>query len=280
MTSEKINILIPTDFSKNAWSATVYALNLYAGHQCTFYFLNSISLAHSDSRSYITTRFLDTLTETSRAELEALKDRAKKLNSQANHEFEVISTSEEITMAIKRAVKINSIDLVVTGTKGATGVNKYFLGSNTVKVMQNLKSCPLLTVPNAYEFHAPKHIAFPTDFNRVYQPKELQALLNFANLFQAHIYIMHINLQSELSERQASNMRTLQSHLVNHEHTFHWVEKSATKSDEINEFVKEFKIDVLAMVNYTHSFVERILKEPVIKKIGFQPMVPFLVIPE
>ncbi|RXJ50185.1 universal stress protein [Gelidibacter gilvus] len=280
MTSEKLHILIPTDFSKNAWSATVYALNLYAEHHCTFYFLNSISLDHTDSRSYITTRFLDSLTETSRTELSVLKDRATQLYSNPNHEFEVISTSEEITLAIKRAVQINTIDLVVTGTKGATGVNKYFLGSNTVKVIQSLKSCPMLAVPDAYEFKAPKHIAFPTDFNRVYEPKELQALLNFADLYQAHIYILHINLQSELSERQESNRRALQAHLVKHQHTFHWVEKSATKSDEINEFIKDLKIDVLAMVNYKHSFVERVIKEPVIKKIGFQPMVPFLVIPE
>ncbi|WP_308992875.1 hypothetical protein QLS71_015560 [Mariniflexile litorale] len=38
--------------------------------------------------------------------------------------------------------------------------------------------------------------------------------------------------------------------------------------------------DTLAMVNYKHSFIEAIIIEPVIKKIGFHPMVPFLVIPE
>ncbi|MBO3098945.1 universal stress protein [Gelidibacter pelagius] len=280
MTPEKNNILIPTDFSANAWSAVVYALNLYAEQDCTFYFLNSISLAHADSRSYITAKYLETLTETSKNELNALKDRAAQLNSNAKHKFEVISTSEEITLAIKRAVKINNIDLVVTGTKGVTGVNRYFLGSNTVKIIQSLKSCPMIAIPNAYEFKVPKHIAFPTDFTRVYEAKELQALLNFADLHRAHIYVLHINLQSELNERQEANMRDLQAHLVNHQYTFHWMEKSGTKSDEINEFVADFNIDVLAMVNYRHSFVERVIKEPVIKKIGFQPIVPFLVIPE
>jgi hypothetical protein len=34
------------------------------------------------------------------------------------------------------------------------------------------------------------------------------------------------------------------------------------------------------MVNYKHAFIEHIIKEPVIKKIGFNPIVPFLVIPE
>ncbi|MBA6152341.1 universal stress protein [Gelidibacter maritimus] len=279
MSLDKLNILIPTDFSANAWTATQYALNLYADRDCTFYFLNSISLAHSDSRSYITAKYLDTLAETSKNELDALKDRAAQLNN-PKHGFEVISTSEEISQAIKRAVKINGIDMVITGTKGATGVNRYFLGSNTVKIMQSLKSCPMIAVPDAHEFKVPKHIAFPTDFTRVFEAKEIQALLNFADLYRAHIYILHLSLQGGLNVLQETNMRDLQAHLVNHQYTFHWMEKSGTKSDEINEFVVDFDIDVLAMVNYKHSFVEKVIKEPVIKKIGFQPIVPFLVIPE
>lgn len=279
MKSDKLNILVPTDFSNNAWSATVYALNLYAEHDCTFYFLNSLSLSHSDSRTYVTTRYVDVLTETSKRELNELKTRATKLNN-PKHVFEVISTSEDITPAIQRAVKRYGIDLVVAGTKGATGLNKFFLGSNTVKIIETLDSCPLLAVPEEHDYKIPKNIAFPTDFNRVYVPKELEALLDFADLFKAHIFILHINLQSELTEVQQSNMRTLQNHLENHQHTFHWMEKSGTKSDEINEFIEEFKIDVLAMVHYKHSFIENIMKEPVIKKIGFKPIVPFFVIPE
>lgn len=279
MTSKITNILVPTDFSNNAWSATVYALNLYAEQECKFYFLNSLSLSHADSRTYITTRYVDTLTETSVRELNELKARAVKLNN-VKHSFEVISTSEDIAPAIKRAVKLHQIDLVVAGTKGASGVSKFFLGSNAVNMIQNLEVCPMLAVPDAYEFKAPKHIAFPTDFNRVYAASELKTLTDFSNLFKAHIYVFHINLKDDLSEVQQNNMRVLQDYLEDHEHTFHWMEKSGTKSDEINEFIEEFKIDLLAMVNYKHSFIENIVKEPVIKKIGFKPTVPFLVIPE
>lgn len=280
MSAEHLHILIPTDFSDNAWKATVFALNLYAKQPCTFYFLNSISLAHSDSRSYITNKYLETLTETSKSGLGAWQNRASRLVGNDQHKFETISTTEEVTLAVKRAVEISQIDLVVTGTKGATGVNQYFLGSNTVKMIQGLKDCPIIAVPDFYDFKEPKHIVFPTDYNRAYHPKELTALFNFADLYQAHIYVLHINLQSELNEQQENNMRSLQARLTNHQHTFHWVEKSATKTDEINTFITDFDIDVLAMVNYNQSFVERVIKEPVIKKIGFQPTVPFLVIPE
>lgn len=279
MTSKRINILLPTDFSDNAWSATVYALKLYAEQDCNFYLLNSLALSHSDSRAYMTTRYVDTLTESSKRELSELKERAETLNN-IKHTFEVICTSEDVTPAIKRAVNQYQIDLVVAGTKGASGVTKYFLGSNAVKMIESLEVSPLLAVPDAYEFRIPKHIAFPTDYNRVYDSKELKTLLDFANMFKAHIYILHINLQDELTEVQQVNMRTLQGHLENSEHTFHWMKKSGTKSDEINQFISDLNIDLLAMVNYKHSFIEDIMKEPVIKKIGFKLTVPFLVIPE
>lgn len=278
MTADKLNILIPTDFSNNAWSATLYALNLFAQKECTFYFLNSLSLSHADSRTYITTSFMDTLTESSKQELQGLKTRAGTLNNK-KHQFEIISTTQDITPAVELAVQLYNIDLVIAGTKGATGVNKYFLGSNAVKLIQDLKSCPMIAVPNEHAFETPKHIAFPTDFNRQYERKELDVLLDFADLSNAHIYIVHINLKDDLSEQQEANKRTLQTHLANHQYTFHWMDKSGTKADEIHKFVKDFNIDVLAMVNYKHSFIEGLIKEPVIRKIGFQPTVPFLVIP-
>jgi hypothetical protein len=33
------------------------------------------------------------------------------------------------------------------------------------------------------------------------------------------------------------------------------------------------------MINPKHSFIEKIMKEPTIKKIGFHTKVPFLVLP-
>lgn len=45
---------------------------------------------------------------------------------------------------------------------------------------------------------------------------------------------------------------------------------------KINNFIKELQIDLLVMVNYKHSFLENIINEPVISKIGFHPITPFL----
>jgi hypothetical protein len=48
----------------------------------------------------------------------------------------------------------------------------------------------------------------------------------------------------------------------------------------IYDFIEELEINVLAMIQYKNNFIDTIIKEPVIKRIGFQPEIPFMVIPD
>ncbi len=276
----KKNILLPTDFSENAWSAAEYAFNLFAEHEATFYFLNSIGLAHGEARTYITTRYVDTMKSQAKEQLDVLKIQAETSLLNPKHDFKTLLSTDDLTMTLNNCIELYGIDLIVMGTKGATGLEKFFIGSNAVKTIQNVKGCPILTVPRNQEFKIPKHIAFPTDFKRYFDIKEIKPLLDFADLYEAHIYVMHIDEKEKLNEEQDYNMKTLQNYLKSHQYSFHWMQDYVKKSEIINTFIKDLKIDVLAMVNYEHSMIENFVKEPIIKKIGYQPTVPFLVIPE
>lgn len=272
-------ILIPTDFSDNAWSTVVYALKLFADEFCTFYFLNS-TLIKVSTLSNLSNKLLKTMEEDALKELLALKDLAETSDANANHNFQIILSFKDLTSAVKRTVKEKDIDLVIMGTKGATGAKEFFFGSNTVHVIKNLKTCPVLIIPEEYDFKAPSQIAFPTDYNRFYSNDELKPLKELADLYYSKIRIMHINVEKELNDVQEYNLTMLKKYLDNYECSVHWMPKYDKKAIEINDFVEELDINILAMVNYKHSFMEKIIKEPVIKKIGFHPKVPFLVIPE
>lgn len=275
----KRNILIPTDFSDNAWSALVYALKFFKEEFCTFYLLNSTILKVS-TLSNLSNKLLKTMQENAKKELLDLKELAETSNANANHGFKIILSSKELKTAIKKAIKEWHIDLVIMGTKGATGAKELFFGSNTVHVIKSVKNCPVLIIPEEYDFMEPVQIAFPTDFNRFYNPAELQPLKDIATLHNSKIRIVHINAESKLNDTQEYNIKTLQSYLENFEHSFHWMPKYAKKALEINDFIEELDIDILVMINYKHSFIQKIVNEPVIKKIGFHPKIPFLVIPE
>lgn len=273
------NILLPTDFSDNAWNAIVYALKLYTHETCTFYLLHATQLKASRISSF-SNKLLATMRENAKNDLLQLKTQVENTNANGNHEFEVILNLGSLDDAIEMAIEKHAIDIVVMGTKGATGIKSILFGSNTTKIFEKIKNCPVLAIPDNYEFVTPKQIAFPTDFNRYCDAKELHYLTQLADLYNATIRVIHINKEDRLTEQQEKNFTTLRQYLKNYVHSFHWIPSYANKTTEIQDCIQELEIDILAMVYYSHSFLENMTNEPVIKKIGFQLKTPLLVIPE
>lgn len=275
----KRHILLPTDFSDNAWNAIVYALKLFKDEYCTFFFLHSVTIKVS-MLSNLSNRLIKTMEQDAMKELLALRELAETSDANANHDFQIILTTDDLNKAIKKAILEWNIEMVVMGTKGASGTKKFFLGSNTINISERLNTCSLLIIPEDYDFIEPKQIAFPTDYNRFYDPKELRPVKTIADLFNSKLRIIHINEENDLNNIQNYNLSSLQNYLASYEFSIHWMPKYAKKAKEIHDFVEELKIDLLAMVRYKHSWVEKIMNEPVIKNIGFHPKIPFLVIPE
>ncbi|WP_298541387.1 universal stress protein [uncultured Aquimarina sp.] len=277
-------ILVPTDFSNNAYSALFYATRLFQEHECQFYILNTFE---------VNTPVLTGRMDTSKGDLLYQKLSGKsndgltqtfhsitKDTEDLDHTFETISVSKDLTETINKTIKKKNIDLVVMGTKGATGATSLFMGSNTVKVVQKIHNCSVLVVPDEYDFEKPMEIAFPSDFRRFYITQELKPLIDIASLFGSNIRIFHIHEDEKLDDIQEHNYHSLKNHLADFTHSIHWISKEGQKARLINDFIDELDIDLLVMVNYRHSLMESITNEPVIKKLGFHASVPFLVIPD
>ena len=272
------HILLPTDYSENAWSAALYALKLYANVPCTFYFLHAWTFINSGSRTYISPSYIDNLKDVSKSQLAVIKERAKTESTNIEHEFNTIFSVDSLNDSIKIAIKKHSIDLVVMGTKGATGAKQFLLGSNAVTVINKVRLCPVLLVPDNFEFTTPDHIAFPTDFNRAFG-KELEFIKKITALHNSKILVLHIKFTDSLTDTQQNNFEILKTHLEDYQHSFNWIQEKGKKSQAIASFIEEQNINILTMINYKHDFFEDFVKEPVIKKMGYQATVPFLAVP-
>ncbi len=276
-------ILVPTDFSDNAYSALFYATRLFQNQDCQFYILNTFDVNTPVLTSRIDTtkgdllyqqlsnESQDKLTETFHA---IVRD-----TDEFNHTFETISVSKDLSETINKKIKSNDIDLVVMGTKGASGIKEIFIGSNTVKVIQKIKSCPVLSVPNEFDFEKPVEIAFATDFRRFYSKEELTPLLEIVSLFDSNIRIMHIHEDEKLDEVQEHNFKKLKEHFKGFEYSVHWVSQFNHKAEVINTFIDKMNINMLTMLRYRYSLIESMTHASVVKKVGFRATIPFLVIP-
>ena len=280
MTSKNLNILVPTDFSDNAASALHYALRLYAKQSCTFYLLHTTYIDEAVDRAFNAAYTDDNQNRTFEKKLDELISQTETVNANPNHTFQWLLSDKELRNAVKNMVKEHHIDIVVMGTKGTTDAVEYVMGSNTVKVLRRITECPVMILPDGYRFIEPEQITFPTDYNRSYDEKELRPLKHLADLYQSKIRIVHINEDKNLSEVQTRNMEELKGYLAGYDYSFHWLTDTSSKSKSIATFIDALEIDILAMINYKHGVLERILNEPVIKKLAFHPTVPILVIPK
>lgn len=278
-------ILIPTDFSNNAWNAICYAMRLFQNQECDFFLLNTYTPVIPSSRFMAPmvngVRIEDAVRSTSENGLSKTVRRIRKEFNNPKHSFETISSFNLLADEVKDVVDTYGIDLIVTGTKGASGMDEVFMGSNTVRIIKNTKKCPILAIPRNFEYMAPSEIAFATDFNRFYSLSELTPLIDLANSFEATIRIVHVQYEIKaLTELQLFNLNMLRKYFANVEHYIHTVSELNSVSHTLDVFSKELDIHLLAMLHYQHSYMERMTREPIVKRTAFHTQIPLLVIPE
>lgn len=278
-------ILIPTDFSDNAWNAIDYAMQLFRNEECQFYLLNTYTPVIPSSRFMAPmisgVRIEDAIRENSVQGLHQTMERIKKEFQNEKHCFTPISSFNLLVEEVKDLVDEYHMDLIVTGTKGASGMDEVFMGSNTVRIIKNTKKCPVLAIPQNFRFETPTEIAFATDFNRFYTKSELLPLLQLAKSFKATIRIVHVQYEIKaLTELQLFNLNMLRKYLENVEHYVHTVSELNSVSHTLDVFSHELDIHLLAMLNYQHSYMERMTREPIVKRTAFHTQIPLLVIPE
>ena len=274
-------ILLPTDFSDNAWNAIKYALELYKNEKCNFILLNTYSpiiyqveyLQASSTQLQV----LEIVKETSERKLLESIASIKATFNNPNHTFTHISAFNTLTAEVNQLYEGNTMDLIIMGTKGATGLKEVLFGSNTVHVLKNAK-CPVIAIPSDFSFESPHEILFPTDYDIDYQKNHIQPILDISALYNTRVNILHVLEGDHLSETQEKNRKKLENYFKTTAYLFH-IMKNQKVAEAISKFQLKARINLLVMINNKHSFFENLFFKSTINQIGFHLNVPFLVIP-
>lgn len=272
-------ILIPTDFSPNATHAIHYAMQLYKCKRTHFYFLHAYADEvygpfKKNSESSIEEQKKSIQRKVNES-LKVLVDSCKEKYHNPKHIFEGVSSFESLVDAVNDFANQKNVDFVVMGTQGQTANKKVTFGSHTVQVFKYVQ-CPVLAIPENYEYQQPKKIVFPTDYMLPYKRRELKLINTLAAEFKSKIYCLFISDFEDLSHRQIDNKRFLQESLPD---AYLFFDRSPVKnkSEVIMEYIIEKNIDLLVMINSRHSFLEDMLYRSTVDEIGLHPKIPFLV---
>jgi len=277
------NILLPTDFSKNSWNAIQYALAFFKKSSCNFYLLHVTSISNyagGESPVIPTSATIEkTLLKQAKLELQKLLKKIRTLEESVNHNFITLSSYDYFIDALRNQITEKNIDLVVMGTKGATGLKEAIIGSNTGDLITKVK-CPVLVVPEKAVYHSLKEIAFPTDYNLFYQSKILNGISDLVKAHDAIIRILHVAKKNDqLTEFQTENKEYLNDFFADENHSFHKVTNKKIEAG-IQCFVESRDIDMIIMVAKNLNFFQQILFKPTVEEISYHIEIPFLVLHE
>ncbi|QJP35665.1 universal stress protein [Nonlabens sp. Ci31] len=273
-------ILIPTDFSKNAWNAITFATSLFKNQNCVFYLMNSYSINEFDIGDIKASEFgvtsIDKANNLSKQELKKTLETLKSLNPDVKHTFKTISEYGAPIDVMKSTISKKDLELVIMGTKGRNNHSGTFFGSNTVTAMEEIRNCPVLGVPMDVKLGTLNEIVFPTNYEDSYKKRELAQLVQIAIKHESEICVLYVDPQKELSANQKANMEVLSECLEGSKFSFHHL-SSTNRSLAVRSFVESRESKLVAMVNRKHGFFEKIFTTPMVKDLGMFDKVPLLV---
>jgi nucleotide-binding universal stress UspA family protein len=241
-------ILVPCDFSASAQNAYTFALDLAKKANSEVFVVNAIDLPYMYESSLAGSPYVfDARLLVKELEEDAISSFKKlKASHSFQHDvsFEVIQGP--VTPTIRKFIDSHLIDLLVMGTKGASGISEFLVGSNTEKIVR-LSPVPVLAVRKAVNISSIQNIVFPTDLELdntklISSIKELQAFFN-AKLHLLVVNTPH-NLKRALGEEE--QMQEYARRCGFNDFTLNIGEAFSEEGGILN-FVKEVKGDMIAM---------------------------------
>ncbi len=275
----KKKILLPTDFSKNAWNAIQYAIELYKNETCDFYILNAFNASGYALESMMVPepgeKFYEEAKEKSEQGLSKILQRLSFRDDNSNHKFFMVSQFNNLLDAIKDIVDKEDIQMIIMGTKGKTGARDVVFGSNTVMIMEKSRTCPVMAIPEEANYKDLKEIVFPTDYKMNFKRRELQDIVEAAKMSKAAIRILYASNGDPLTEEQENNKKLLNEIFEGLSYTFH-VLTNVDPQSAVRCFVESRESDMIAFFNRKHSFFGSVFSRPMVKSLGRYSKVPVL----
>ncbi len=269
-----VNILVPTDLSEVSKIAVQYALkivNKLGGTLTVLHVVIIIQPTRATMRLQLKSLEKD-LMETSREDMEAfVKTISKQLKTEVSINVKV-AKGTSFNDTVKREAKKLRTGLIVMGTKGASGLRKYVLGSNTASVIE-VSHVPVLAVPELGEFKSFKNVVYATDLKNV--QKELKTLVPYLEKFNSTVHLLHVTA----SLKDVSALEKKIDGIVKKAGVTNVICKVIVNKnidEAIDYYVAESNADLLAMFTHDVSFYEKLFNRSMTRKMAFHSKIPLL----
>lgn len=261
-----MNVLIPTDFSNAAEHAAVFALKLDQLKAKKFVFLHGGS--SSDSKE----------------KLDLFTKRIQEHSVHENLEFiNIVRGEVPDDELLNEIIHEFSIDLVIRGTEGRDGFLDSLFKSNTFHVINNIQ-CPVITIPETFQFRPIKKIGYASDLTML--AKEMEHIIPIARILDVSIEIVHVypvfpQLLDITTYNTTEALNVLREEFNYEKFRFFFIEteKDNQTLSGLNQYLSENKPDLLALFTRERSLFDKIFDPSLTANLATHAEIPVLSFP-
>jgi len=269
-----VNILVPTDFSDLSRVALDFAIKVANKLDGTITLLHVVTIIQP-TRASMRLR-LEALEEEimscAKEDMDALiAEVADRVTTTRTIQKSIVQGASFDAMVKNEAKRLRS-GLVVMGTRGANGLRKVVMGSNTVSVVES-SNIPVLVVPELAEFRSFKNLVYATDLRHL--DDELQVMLPYVRIFESTVDIFHVVPNQNAVADAIRSIESSVEKLDYKNFTIH-VEVAKDIDEAIEVYLKQNTCDLLTTFTREHSFYERLFDRSLTRKLAFQSKTPLL----
>ena len=263
------NILIPTDFSKNAESALLYAVEIANKFGSKITLLNTFKVYSSAGMFLSVESYMEK--DAAKQMLAAIQRVESRLKNGATIESKIVKG--DAVPAITELASKENFSLIIMGTQGASGLKEIFTGSITNGVMKQTNT-PVMAIPSGYQYEPIKAIVFAVDEAGISHPGVTAVLVKLARAFEAKVHVFH----QDLGSKDEGIDPTVDIFLDSIGHSFHYELDEQNINESINGFVEDYQANLLCMVRRQRGFLEEVFHVSATSREVFSSPVPLLIL--
>ncbi|HET9053402.1 MAG TPA: universal stress protein [Cyclobacteriaceae bacterium] len=270
-----INLLVPTDFSKLSLIAIEYAVKMANRVNGTVTLLHVMDRVVRPTRASLQEEAKAIAREASalaRARFIPVAEEAERFNKTGTPILIKIRRGRSFSNTVRLFARRNNIGLIVMGTKGASGLSKYVLGSNAVSVMEASR-IPVLAVPARAQFKNFKNIVYAADLKHL--EEEVHTMKPYLKLLDATLHVVHVCDKKQREEELQASVKNILK-LLDYRKSTVMIKSGRPVDRVIDSYVRELKADMVAMFMHKRTAYEKIFHRSMTKKMAFQSNVPLL----
>jgi len=268
------SILVPIDFSNNAFIAAQYARAFAKKYGYDLHFVHVFQAFKSAFQSHSTNeKDSEQASISSQGKLDAFESKLGIPSTEATF----CCVQGTFISSIQNYINEHQISLVIMGTHGETGARKNVLGSNTYDVAKDI-NCSLLIVPERSHDFKLTHAVLFTDYQKG-DEDTLKSFMEVVSDDKLKYSIVHMHPEvKDPTVYEELELEEHRYHLQNNlgiEQLEMQLIRSKESSNLVREVVEELQADVLLLTwNSDKNFFEKLFSKSLAKAIIMNPMVP------